>query len=110
MPKPTDAELEIAERRVTVLNAAETQAWDALARAVDRSRDFATRRREGEHAASLFTCVAAIMGQPTMPTPGDRVTSETNADIEGLASAFLSMTDEQRDLIIATAKTTTGDT
>lgn len=74
--KPTTKEVE-AERRARALNAAEEQAWTALARAVDLSNDFATRRREAEHAASLFTCVAAIVGQPTMPGPGVNVINTT---------------------------------
>lgn len=70
MPDPTpDALRAEAARRAHSLNEAERLAWDHLARAVDTSKDFSTRRREADMAAALFTCVAAVVGQPTMPTP-----------------------------------------
>lgn len=65
-----------ADRRLAALNRAEEMAWTALAAATGPgSRDHI--RQQAELAANLFTCVAAIVGQPTMPTP---TTPETEAD------------------------------
>lgn len=82
MPDPTPTAQAEADKRAHSLNEAERLAWDHLARAVDPSREFNTRRREADMAAALFTCVAAVVGQPTltMPASGDTEPPEALSD------------------------------
>lgn len=73
--------IETANERAAVLCRAEEQAWGYLARAVDTKLDFVTRRREAQMAASLFACVAAIVGQPTYTPPDQEAAPDAGQPI-----------------------------
>lgn len=61
--EPTPEEQEAA-RRLRSLSLAEDQAWEHLARAVDKDKPYDARRRDAGMAADLFTAVAAVGGSP----------------------------------------------
>lgn len=81
-PKPTTSQVEIEKRR-RLLERAEAEAWKQLERAVgpDNRVDHLGRRAAADHAASLFTCVAAIAGQPVQVVSVDAsLTTTENQD------------------------------